>query len=150
MTLDGAGEGVAFEIPQAPLPMALPVRVKSLNENCPVFLVDRDNARWRPLGVLDGTAYATLDTDSRSWRVFIGHPFVAAHAALVMQLAQIAPDAWMLEVHNPTSMRVESTIRRSRGFELACWTDQEVELPPGTSLFFELAMASSDPNNRER
>ncbi len=134
----GDANGVAFTVPQAALPMALPVIVRNLNANWPVALVDRADGRWRPLGVLEGAAYATLETQAREWRVFIGHPVTASHPATVLSLAQTGDDAWALEIHNPTAAAIETAVRRAPLFTCIDFTAATYTLAPGSSRFVTL------------
>ncbi|MHB9023370.1 MAG: hypothetical protein ACYC7E_04235 [Armatimonadota bacterium] len=134
LRLDGR-EGVACHIPQSDLPMALPVLVEGMNENWPVFLVDRATNRWRPLGVLEGIAYATVDTLEQDWTLFIGHPVTASSPEVVISLAQISPTEWALEAHNPTKGALTITLTPSPYIDLLDWQGETVTLEAGTSLF---------------
>ena len=141
LSIDGQQRGTAFRIPQVELPMALPVLVRNLNENWPAFLVDRDRRRWRPVGVLDRTAYATVDTNRQGWTLFIGHPVTASHADVVLSLAQISPDEWRLEVHNPTDRDLDVTVQPSPWFDLIDWAGATYDLRAGASVFETLRSA---------
>ena len=145
LSLDGRGAGAAFTLPRVELPMALPITVSNLNPNWPVFLVDRSARRWRPLGALDGTAYATLDTARQDWCVFLGHPVVASHPHLVISLAQISEEEWALEVHNPTGTSLEAEVTPSPYFDLPAWDGAWLALPPGTSQVLALKTRSVLP-----
>lgn len=141
LEIEAAGQGAAMTLPRADLPMAVPVVVSGLNENWPVFLVDQAQARWRPLGVLEQRAYATLDTNAGDWNVFIGHPVTADESRLMLSLTQIAADQWMLEIHNPTDRAITSRVSRSRWFELIDWAGADVSLPAGASVSWTLQSA---------
>ncbi len=134
-----SSDGVAFTIPRTDLPMALPMIVHGLCDRWPVFFVDRGLNRWRPLGILEGTTYATLDTSSMDWRVFIGHPLTATHRALILSLAQVGERAWRLEVHNPTTFMINADIAVSPYFRLLEWEGVSVSLPPGVSVVYDLS-----------
>ncbi|MHB9134044.1 MAG: hypothetical protein ACYDBB_23490 [Armatimonadota bacterium] len=138
LTMDGGGKGVACRIPQVELPMALPVMVQGLNENWPAFLVDRTASRWRPLGMHAGTAYATVDTLVGDWELFIGHPVTASHPEVIINLAQISDEAWMLEVHNPTTEDITVNVTPSPYFTLLDWAGGQFELAAGKSQLVEL------------
>ncbi|MHB9133035.1 MAG: hypothetical protein ACYDBB_18360 [Armatimonadota bacterium] len=139
LEMDGTAAGAAFTIPQTDLPMAIPTQVHHLNDNWPAVLYDRTTRRWRPLGMLEGTAYATLDT-TREVSCFIGHPVTASHPGIVLSLAQIADDRWALEVHNPLGVAVETTIQPSPHFPLLAWEDEHLTMKPGSSCRFELSI----------
>jgi len=139
LELDGRDGGTAFTIPRADLPMALPLIVDNLNENWSAILFDRTACRWRPLGLLEGRAYATLDTAAGDQCVFLGHPFVADHPAVVLHLTQHSEYELQLEAHNPTDTPLATTIRRSPFFTLVEWPQQSVQLLPGESRLFALS-----------
>jgi hypothetical protein len=141
--LDLAAEdgGAVLRLPRADLPMALPVQVRGLNDNWPAVLYDRAARRWRPLGQLDGVAYAALDT-SADLDLFLGHPVLASHPDIVLSLVQISADAWTLEVHNPTGVAIETTVLPSPHFALLAWDGARLRLKPGVSETFTLAMAA--------
>lgn len=140
LALDGRDTGAAFTIPQVALPAGLPVTVAHLNPNWSAVLHDRTARRWRPLGMLDGTAYATLDTAAQDWHVYLGHPVIADNPHVVISLAQIADDRWALEVHNPTGVRIDTPVAPSPFFDLLDWDGARVTLDAGTSTVFELGM----------
>ncbi len=136
MILDIAGEphhGAAFGLPRCDLPMALPITVGGLHPERSAFLVDRDRRKWRPLGTLEGTAYAVLDTAAQDWNVFIGHPLRLSHPLVGFSLAQTGPDSWALELHNPTSQAVETEVVPAPEFDLG-WPGETIRLAPGTSV----------------
>jgi hypothetical protein len=145
LSLDGQGLGAACRIPRAELPMSLPISVSGLNANWPVFFVDRANARWRPLGLLAGTAtaYAVLDTTAQDWHCFLGHPVTASHPDIVLNLAQIGDAEWALEVHNPTDNAITATIAPSPYFTLLDWTGEDMTLAAGTSCVLSLKSATA-------
>ncbi len=134
------GEGVAFELPRVELPMALPVAVHDLHPERPVVLYDRARRRWRPLGALEGVAYATLDTAERDWRVFIGHPVGLSNPSATFALTQTATDVWMLEIHNPTGRAIQADAAPAPEFDLLDWDGETVTLPPGSSITRNLRM----------
>ena len=133
MDVEAEAGSAVFRIPRADLPMALPVTVRGINENWPVFLVDLGARRCRPLGVLEGTAYAVMDTSERDWDVLIGHPVSASDPEVSLALVQTADDEWSLEVHNPTGRAISAKIRRSEFFDLIAWDGESMTLQPGSS-----------------
>ncbi|MHB9026506.1 MAG: hypothetical protein ACYC7E_20415 [Armatimonadota bacterium] len=145
LALDGAGLGAACRIPRADLPMALPISVSGLNQNWPVFFVDRTGARWRPLGLHapTNTAYAVLDTVAQDWLCFLGHPLTASNPDLVLNLAQIGDAEWALEVHNPTGSAITATIAPSPYFTLLDWAGEEMTLAAGASRVLQLQSATA-------
>ncbi len=139
LALDGRETGAMFTIPQVTLPAGLPVTVANLNPNWPAVLLDRTARRWRPLGMLEGTAYATLDTAAQDSRLYIGHPVIANNPNVVISLAQIADDRWALEIHNPTGVAIDTAVSPSPYFNLLGWAGARVTLEAGTSAVFELS-----------
>lgn len=133
LELDGAGEGAAFKLPRADLPAALPVQVHGLNENWTVALCDRAGRRWRPVGILEGTAHAVVDAAARDWDLFIGHPVTASDPDLVLNLVQTGDRQWLLEVHNPTGQEVTARVAASPFFPLLGWAGEACTLPAGGS-----------------
>ncbi|MCL1856772.1 MAG: hypothetical protein FWF84_03905, partial [Kiritimatiellaeota bacterium] len=151
LELDADDGVVAFTIPRTRLSCPLPVMVHGLSENRQAFLIDRRTKKWRPLGVLDGTAYAVLDTNAQAWDVAIGHPFMtvargqglgvsdgqppaASHADLRLNLVPVGDNAWHLELHNPTDTPITATVTLSPCFDLFPWHPATLTLPPGHSL----------------
>ncbi|MCL1857297.1 MAG: hypothetical protein FWF84_06655, partial [Kiritimatiellaeota bacterium] len=144
--------GVAFSIPKVELPCGLPVRVHGFCENRQVFLVDMASRKWRPLGVLEGTAYAVLDTKAQDWNVTIGHPISCtgllreyarndgggSASDLRLNLVPVGDTAWRLEVHNPTDSAITARIERAPRFDLIAWQGETVTLEAGQSKTFEL------------
>jgi hypothetical protein len=118
--------------------MPIPTLVHNLHDNWSVFLVDRTAKRWRPLGVLEGTAYATLDTSAQDLKLFLGHPVISGHPAVTLSLVQTGTQDWRLEIHNPTAVRIETCVAPSPFFDLLDWKGFRVILPPGHSTVLEL------------
>lgn len=141
LTLDTQGAGVACRIPQADLPMALPIVLTGLNPNWPTVLVDRDTHRWRPLGMWGSEAFATVDTQPQDWRLFLGHPVTASEPEAVLSLTQISPQEWVLEAHNPTDRVMDLHISPSAWAGLLDWEGGTWRLEPGTSRFETLRAA---------
>lgn len=133
--------GVAFEIPQAALPMALPLTVSGLNANWSTILYDRNRRKWRPVGTLDGTGYATLDTEPGDSSVYIGPAATASHAQLVLSFVQTGADEFRLEVHNPTAVAIAAHVRPSPYVDLVDDTGHDVRLKPGASTVLALTAA---------
>ncbi len=139
----GRAGGAALRVPSAELPMALPVIVRGLNPNWPVVLLDRDGHRWRPLGFLEGAAYAFLDTLHRDWNVFIGHPVTASNPDLVIGLAQTGDSKWVLEAHNPNGSAIETVLTPSPLFNILEFEETIRVIQPGASVFLELSSSPS-------
>jgi len=154
LELDAKDGGVDFAIPKTPLPTPLHVIVHGLADNAQVFLVDKATRKWRPLGVLEGTAYAVLDTNKQEWDVFIGHPLTtvvsgqgsgaraaASHSDLRVNLVPVGENAWRLELHNPTHAPITATVTPSPSFTLLDWPGETLTVPAGQSIVRELMPA---------
>lgn len=139
----GVARTCTARLPRADLPAALPVTVSNLREHWTVALVDLADCRWRPLGVLESTAYGTLDTAERDWDVFIGHPVIADDEDLVLNLVQTGAAEWTLEIHNPTDRTVAARVSRSPFFNLLNWLGENVRLAPGASAVRKLDAADA-------
>ncbi|MFP4026291.1 MAG: hypothetical protein ACLFWL_00680 [Candidatus Brocadiia bacterium] len=138
LDLEAEEGGAAFEISEANLPMALPITVRNLNDHWPVVLVDRRTHRWRPLGILDGTAYATLDTRGRRSSLFIGHPCKTNHENVVISLAQVAEDKYVVEFHNPCDHTIDCSVQQSPYFDFVELGKKDLQLAPGKSQTFRI------------
>jgi hypothetical protein len=99
------------------LSSSLPIAVSGLNDRWSAYLFDRGLGKARPVGVLEGTAWATLCLAGRA-DVFVGHPVVADHPELIVQLTQSGEMAWTLEVHNPTDAAVTTRVGINPSFDL--------------------------------
>ncbi len=138
LEMDAHGSGIAGSISQADLPMALPVLVHGLNPNWPVVLVDRSSHRWRPLGAVEGTAYAMVDTLRQAQNLFIGHPLIASENDIVINLTPISDSTWSLELHNPTLHELSLSVTPSPYFPFIAWDGGDFVIPAGASQIISL------------
>ena len=119
---------------------SLPISVANLNDRWSVFLHDRLLKQSRPLGILEGKAWAVVNLEGKA-DLFIGHPIMVDDAKLFVQLTQCEDQAWTLEVHNPTDAAVTTRIRVNPFFDpLKEKADvpQTATIPAGTSLVWKL------------
>lgn len=119
---------------------SLPVAVAGLRDHWTCYLYDRALKKARPVGALDGTAWATLDLVGKQ-DVFIGHPVVAGDERLAIQLTQTGDDAWRLEVHNPTDAAVTTTVSKNPHFDPLkdkAFASEKMMVPAGSSIFRDL------------
>jgi hypothetical protein len=86
----------------------LPIAVTNLNDQWSTYLYDGAADRIRPLGMHEGTAWATVIV--RGQDVFAGHPVTADNDELVIQVTQAGADSWSVEIHNPTAKAVDATV----------------------------------------
>jgi len=86
----------------------------------PLSRTSRKHQRCRPLGVLEASAYAVLDTAGQDWQVFIGHPLQLSHPMAGFSLVQISDYQWSLEIYNATSQAIETASRCISMVHTAC------------------------------
>jgi hypothetical protein len=135
--------GVQLHLPRVELPTALPLRVHGLNPRWPAVLFDRSARRWRPLGMLEGVAYAVLDTLACDWSIYVGHPVLADDQDLVLALAQVSARQCVLEVHNPTTRTIHGSVRAAPGFELLGQVELDFVIRGGDSRLMRLNLTHS-------
>jgi hypothetical protein len=71
---------------------------------------------------------------------------VADRQDVVLSLAQIAEDEYVIEIHNPTRRSIEVTVRRAEQFDLIQWDDRHLHLGPGESRIFNPRMSGEGPH----
>lgn len=130
---DGRGVGFAGIIGQADLPIALPIMVENLCPNWSVGLCDRSGRRYRPLGQVGGTAYATVDVNEGDLDLFMGHPFVANSRNLRLTATQTGDRSFIVEAHNPTTQLIEAIVEPAGALTHVRPTRQRVTVEPGSS-----------------
>jgi hypothetical protein len=89
---------------------SLPVAVSGLNDRWSAFLYDRQLKKSRPVGVLEGKAWAVINLAGQA-DLFVGHPVLVDHAELFVQLTQSGVEKWTLEIHNPTDAPIPTRLR---------------------------------------
>jgi hypothetical protein len=81
-----------------------------LNDRWSAFLYDRQLKKSRPVGVLEGKAWAVINLAGQA-DLFVGHPVLVDHAELFVQLTQSGVEKWTLEIHNPTDAPIPTRLR---------------------------------------
>jgi hypothetical protein len=122
------------------LPAYLPITVAGLHQNWTAVYMDRVNSRWRPIGLLEGTAYVQLDPTKAEQSFFVGHPAVCDNKEISLQLTQTGGETWKLEAHNPTSSALKTTISFNNEFAPLQHKPIAAEIKAGQSAEFELTM----------
>ena len=115
---------------------SLPITVSGLNDRVSSFLYDRRAKAARPIGTFEGTTWATVRLRERL-DLFVGQPVTADEPKLFVQLTQSGPDAWQLEIHNPTNQAVRTTVRKNPHFDPLSNKSLPagaLTIPPGRSL----------------
>ena len=119
---------------------SLPITVSHANRNWSAYLYDRVQKKARPIGVFDCKAWATVPL-AGSLDLFVGHPVTADKPDAVLQLTQIGPSTWRLEIHNPTDKPMETTLKPNAAFDPLQgkqFPAQPIHLPAGSSVFIDL------------
>lgn len=151
LELDAADGGFDGTISKAPLPILLPIRVHGVNPNWTCAIVEHHDKWWLPVGVLDGTAYATLDTTSVH-DVWIGNVVTCEQPDLILTLLPDGASGLAIEIHNPTDREISATVRTAPQFTLAPFFSTRVTIPTGASELIEAVenAARRQVNTRER
>jgi hypothetical protein len=119
---------------------SLPISVTSLNDHWSAFLYDRSLMQSRPIGVLEGKAWAVINMDGKA-DLFIGHPITIDDPKLFVQLTQCEEDAWTLEIHNPTDAAATTKIRVNPFFDPLkgkTGIPKTATIPAGASVVWKL------------
>ena len=112
-----ADQGSArFKLTPAPLPSDLPLQIDGLHDRWMTVMVDAKTGAWRPIGTLDGTAYAGIDLNHGARDIFIGHPFICSRPDLFLSLvpsSNAGPGSKTIElvIHNPLDTAVTAVVR---------------------------------------
>ncbi len=154
LTIDGEGEGFAGEITMpSNFPASLPIIVTNLNGRWTSVLYDRDEDKFRPLGMHDNKAYCHRSPmefageHDRDGAIFIGHPFTADDTNLWLNLTQVREWKLNLEVHNPTDQVITSTVSRSSYFTYATCGDAELVVPAYGAVDHPVYAEAISPTN---
>ena len=142
LKIDGQGKGFAgvVTLPER-FPAVLPMVVDNLCQNWASVLYERDSKRFRPLGMRQGAAYCHRTPDERSGELFIGHPFTADRPDIFISVAQTGKDELTLQLHNPGTAPVRTTLTRSPFFDFVSCPPIAADLPAGSTKTF---MAAGD------
>lgn len=125
---------VALTIPQCDLPARLPILVEGVNDRWSVGYLDRVEGKYRPIGAVEGIAYAVTDPSERDQRLFVGHPFTCDQMRAFVTFVPTGEHQGLVEVHNPTLEPMTVTVTRSANFDWLTTEDFTVEAPPGSSV----------------
>jgi hypothetical protein len=109
--------------------------VSGLHDRWSVGYLDRTAKRYRGLGVLQGTAYATIDTSAADQSFFIGHPVTCDSDAVLLNAMQTGNGSFLVELHNPTDKPLTVNLKVSPYLqELIQLPKTQVEVPAGSSV----------------
>jgi len=132
--LDGQQKGIAGTFPVSGLPSTLPLVIENLNDQWTAVLYERNNKRYRPIGMLADRAYVQLGVGTEDPLLFIGHPFTLDKPELWLSVVQTNAKELTIQVHNPTDRALCSVVQRSRFFDMVLCDDFEVTVPAGQTV----------------
>jgi len=135
LNIDGAGNGFSGVV-TGNLISTLPIVVSGINDRWSSYLYDRGKKAARPLGNLDGKAWATVPIHG-AVDLFIGQPVTADNANVVIQLTQTGDHAWHVEAHNPTDAPITTMLKANPLFDPLkgkAWTPEPLTIPAGSSV----------------
>ena len=110
LSIDGRPTGGMSGQLEGKLISSLPVAVSGLNDRWSAFLYDRQLKKSRPVGVLEGKAWAVINLAGQA-DLFVGHPVLVDYPELFVQLTQSGEEKWTLEIHNPTDAPIPTRLR---------------------------------------
>ncbi|MGO8930088.1 MAG: hypothetical protein ACLQU3_24735 [Limisphaerales bacterium] len=116
LSIDGRPDGGMSGQLEGRLISSLPIAVSGLNDRWSAFLYDRQLKKSRPVGVLEGKAWATINLAGKA-DLFVGHPVLVDNPDLFVQLTQSGEQTWTLEIHNPTDAAITTRIRAHPDFD---------------------------------
>lgn len=117
---------------------SLPIRVAGLNDGWSAVLYDRRLSKARPIGVWEGSAWATVVLSGAA-DLFVGHPVVANNSQVRLQVTQVADDRWRVEVHNPTDAALRVTVTPDPAFDpLQDQPAFTADIPAGASVWHDM------------
>ena len=96
LSIDGRPTGGMSGQLEGTLISSLPIAVSGLNDRWSAFLYDRQLKKSRPVGVLEGKAWAAVNLAGRA-DLFVGHPVLVDHPELIVQLTQSGEEKWTLK-----------------------------------------------------
>jgi hypothetical protein len=117
----------------ADLGQRLPMEISGLNDHCTAAIVESLHKEWLPIGVVEGVAYATLDTARGSNDVFIGNLVACSNPDLWVTVLPEG-EGFVMDVHNPTAQPVTAKLTVPPGMWMLKPGEKQVEVPAGTTV----------------
>lgn len=135
LAVEGSEAGFAGAVKKCDLPTYLCVMVSGMNDKWTAGYLDRARKRYRGVGLLQGTAYAQIDTTRSDEQFFIGHPVTCENKEVLLNAMQTGNGSFHVEVHNPTDKAVTVNLKVSPVMaELIQLPKTPVEVPAGSSV----------------
>jgi hypothetical protein len=138
LRVDGKGIGFAGIVKGTDLPTTLPVVVEGMNDRWTTVLYDRRRRQLRPIGCVEGKAYAVVDPSKGDLDLFVGHPVVCDDPDLFLTFVQTDGSGFSLEIHNPTNEAREISVEPAPWFDLIEVKPSKLKIPPGSSVFITI------------
>lgn len=117
----------------ADLGQRLPIEIAGLNDHCTAAIVESVHKEWLPIGVVDGVAYATLNTTRGSNDVFLGNLVACSNRDLWVTVLPEG-EGFVMDVHNPTAQAVTATLTVPVGIWMLRPGEKSIEVPAGTTV----------------
>ncbi|HEY3396215.1 MAG TPA: hypothetical protein VGM19_01025 [Armatimonadota bacterium] len=127
---DGA---VVATLGQADLGQRLPLEINGLSDHCTAGIVNNTRKEWLPVGVVNGQAYATLDTQPGSSDVYVGNLVACSQPDLWVTVLPVG-EGFVVDVHNPTAQAVSATVTAPEGLWMIKAGTKAVDVPAGTTV----------------
>jgi len=134
LRIDGGGKGFAGTIKRYPLPANLPIVVENLNTRWSAGYYDRNAAKYRPIGVAEGKAYAVTDPSKGDCRIFVGHPVTCDNSDVFITVVQTDRKSFLVDFHNPTDRPITVAAEVCPFLDLVERKAFDVKIPAGSSV----------------
>lgn len=117
----------------ADLGQRLPLEITGLNERCTAAIVESVHREWLPIGVVEGRAYATLDTARGANDVYVGNIVFCSDSSLWVTVLPEG-EGFVLDVHNPTPQPIAAEVTVPAGLWMIKAGTQQVTVPAGATV----------------
>ncbi len=118
-----------------------PIVVHGVSRGSTAGYYEKETGRYRPIGVLEGKAYAQLPSSQQATTVVIGNLVRAEHPEITIEMIQQTDAAglptgeWLLDAHNPTTDPIDTRLNFPAAFaEIVQTRHQQISLPAGGSV----------------
>ncbi len=122
----------AAKVSKADLPVLLPLEVIGLRDNWEAYLYDAATRILRPVPVVEGTAYVSLDV-SNGADVIVGHPVTCDQPQVKIVVLETGGQ-WSVVLHNPTEQSLEVNVTGTEGFPGVAGMRKTVSVPGRASV----------------
>ena len=126
------GGAWAAQLTPASLPLLLPIEVSGLQSNWEAFLYDQKTKLMRPVPVVEGTGYVSLDTTNGA-DMIVGHPVTCDRPEVKLVVLETG-GKWSVVLHNPTEKPLDVALVGTDGFPGVAGLKQTVTVPGRASV----------------